>query len=61
MTERISLQVAAEILGVSVDTVRRRISDGTLPAERIEGSRLLRVRRTDVEAMLRPVPTTEAS
>ena len=60
MTERISLQVAAEILGVSVDTVRRRIADGSLPAERI-GPRLLRVRRADVEALLAPVPTTEAS
>lgn len=60
MTERISLQDAADILGVSVDTVRRRIADGSLPAERV-GARLIRVRRTDVEALLRPVPTTEAS
>lgn len=61
MTERISIQDAAKILGVSVDTVRRRISDGTLPAARIENSRLLRVRRADVEAMLRPVTTVEVS
>ena len=54
---RISLQDAASILGVSVDTVRRRIADGSLPAQRITGSRLIRVSRADVEALLEPVPT----
>lgn len=58
-SQRISLQEAGELLGVSVDTVRRRIADGSLPAERIKGSRLIRVRRDDVEALLRPVPTTK--
>ncbi|WP_166390344.1 helix-turn-helix transcriptional regulator [Nocardioides ochotonae] len=58
MTERISLREAAAELGVSVDTIRRRIADGTLPAERI-GPRLLRVRRSDVEAIARPVPGPE--
>lgn len=57
----ISLQEAAAILDVSVVTVRRRIADGTLPAHRIKGSRLIRVDRADVEALLRPVPTTEKS
>lgn len=61
MSERISLQEAATILGVSVDTVRRRVADGSLPAERITGSHLMRVRRSDVEALLKPVRTVESA
>jgi len=59
-TERISLQEAAIELGVSVDTIRRRIADGSLPAVRV-GPRLLRVNKADVFAMSKPVPTAEAS
>lgn len=55
----ISLQQAGVILGVSDDTVRRRIADGSLPASRIAGSRLIRVKRSDVKALLKPVPTAE--
>lgn len=58
--ERISLQEAAIELGVSVDTIRRRIADGSLPAVRV-GPRLLRVNKADVVAMEKPVPTAEAS
>jgi len=59
-TERISLQEAAIELGVSVDTIRRRIADGSLPAVRT-GPRLLRVSRADVEALSTPVPTAESA
>ncbi len=45
---------AAEILGVSIDTIRRRIADGTLPAERI-GPRLIRIRVADLDALGRPI------
>jgi excisionase family DNA binding protein len=55
---RISLQAAAEKLGVSVDTVRRRIADGSLTAYRV-GPRLLRVDSDDVDALATPVPTAE--
>lgn len=58
--ERISLQEAAIELGVSVDTIRRRIADGSLPAVRT-GPRLLRVSRADVEALSTPVPTAESA
>ena len=58
--QRISLQDAAEILGASVDTVRRRIADGSLPAERM-GPRLIRVYRDDVEALMRPIPTVDGA
>jgi excisionase family DNA binding protein len=57
----ISLQDAGVILGVSDDTVRRRIADGSLPAFRIEGSRLMRVKKSDVMSLLRPVPTVESA
>ena len=59
-TERISLQEAAIELGVSVDTIRRRIADGSLPAVRT-GPRLLRVSRAVVEALSTPVPTAESA
>jgi excisionase family DNA binding protein len=58
---RISLLEAAGILGVSTKTIRRYIAAGSLPAERIEGSRLLRVKKDDVESLLRPVPTAGQS
>ena len=52
----LSLQQAATIYGVSVDTLRRRITAGKLPARRF-GPRLIRVQTSDVEALLRPIPT----
>ena len=53
--ELFSVQEAAEFLGLSVSTVRRYIRDGRLPAYRVAGERLLRIRRDDLEALLRPV------
>ena len=50
-----SLQQAAVIYGVSVDTLRRRISAGKLPASRF-GARLIRVRVQDLERLYRPNP-----
>jgi len=50
-----SLQKAALIYDVSVDTLRRRISTGKLPASRF-GARLIRVRITDLERLYRPIP-----
>lgn len=49
-----SVAGAAERLGVSVDTIRRRIADGTLPAERI-GPRLIRIRIADLDALGTPI------
>ncbi len=49
--ERIRLGEAAEILGVSPDTVRRWSDDGLLPAERSPGGQRL-VRRADVAHLL---------
>ena len=53
--EWLSLQQAAAIYGVSVDTLRRRISAGKLPASRF-GVRLIRVRIEDLDRMYRRIP-----
>ncbi len=55
----ISLSAAADILGISVHTLRRRIAAGELPAFRT-GRRIIRVRISDLDKMLRRVPTTTA-
>ena len=49
--ERIRLGEAAEMLGVSPDTVRRWSDEGRLPAERSAGGQRL-VRRSDVARVL---------
>jgi excisionase family DNA binding protein len=54
--EWLSLQQAAAIYGVSVDTLRRRIRHGQLPASRF-GQRLIRVRTQDLDRLFRPIPT----
>jgi len=52
----ISLAAAADILGISVHTLRRRIAAGELPAFRT-GKRIIRVRVGDLERILRRVPS----
>lgn len=54
--EWVSLQQSALLYGVSVDTLRRRIAHGHLPASRF-GGRLIRVRLEDLERLFRPIPT----
>lgn len=50
----LSVAEAATRLSVSQLTVRRWIAAGTLPAVRY-GSRIIRVRRADLDALARPV------
>lgn len=54
----ISQEAAAERWGVSVDTIRRQISTGKLPAYRLK--RIIRVRLEDVDACFSPIPTVKA-
>jgi len=56
----VSLQHAAEYLGVSVKTVRRMIARGDLPAYRL-GPRMIRVDLGAVDAALRPIPTVRTT
>lgn len=50
----ISLAAAAEMLDISVRTLRRRIADGTLPAYRV--GRLLKVNPDDLDNVAQPIP-----
>ncbi len=52
----ISLSAAADILGISVHTLRRRIAAGELPAFRT-GRRIIRVRVSDLEDLLKRIPS----
>lgn len=50
--ELISPQQAAKIFGVTDRTVLRYIERGDLPAVRLPGGRLYRIKRSDVESLL---------
>lgn len=52
----VPLAVAAEMYSVTEKTLRRRISDGALPAYRF-GPRQIRVKLADVEALLVRIPS----
>ncbi|WP_167008811.1 helix-turn-helix domain-containing protein [Mumia sp. ZJ430] len=52
----LSITEAAEVMSVSTKTIRRRISDGTIPAYQC-GSRHIMIRLDDLEASLRRIPT----
>ncbi len=53
----ISLSTAADMLGISVHTLRRRIAAGELPAFRT-GKRIIRVRVSDLERLLKRIPSS---
>ncbi len=50
----ISIRQAAATYDVSVDTIRRRIATGQLPASRC-GGRIIRVRIADLDHLFRPL------
>lgn len=54
----ISLDQAAEITDQSVKTIRRRISDGTIPAYRF-GPRQIRIKLEDLESAARRIPSAK--
>lgn len=56
--EYISLKEAARRYGVSYDTLRRRISEGKLPAVK-GGYKLIRVLAKDVAKLFPPIPTVD--
>lgn len=55
-----SINAAAEYAGVSTKTIRRYVAAGRLTGYRI-GPRLIKINLAEVDALLRPVPTTQAS
>jgi len=56
----ISVEQAAEYLGVNPRTIRRYISLGKLPASKVGGT-LIRVDQADVDALVRPLPAGTSS
>jgi len=54
----LSLEEAAEVMSLSVKTIRRRIADGTIPAYQC-GRRPIRIRLEDLEAALRRIPSAQ--
>lgn len=56
-TRWLSQAQAADYLSVTDRTIRSYIAAGHLPAHRVRGSRLIRVSRSDLDAMLSPIPT----
>ncbi len=52
----VSLDEAAEMMSLSTRTIRRRISDGTIPAYQC-GRRSIRIRVDELEAALRRLPS----
>lgn len=55
MSSTLDIAGAAEELGTSTKFIRRRIADGSLPAYRLKGSRIIRINRTDLEALKLPI------
>lgn len=55
-TQYLRLDAAAQRWDVSIDTIRRLISSGQLPAYRLNG-RILRVELSALDACFRPVTT----
>lgn len=54
----LSQSEAAEYLGVADRTIRSYIARGVLRGHRVRGSRLVRIDRADLDALLQPIPTT---
>ena len=52
----LSLVEAAEVMSLSVKTIRRRIADGTIPAYQCS-RRPIRIRLDELEAALRRIPS----
>ncbi|MDR2929894.1 MAG: excisionase family DNA-binding protein [Propionibacteriaceae bacterium] len=53
----LTLKDAAHYTGASMDTLRRRISDGQLRAYRVGRSHMVRLKTSDLDALMKPIPT----
>ncbi|RNL79171.1 helix-turn-helix domain-containing protein [Nocardioides marmorisolisilvae] len=51
----VTIAAAAQYADVNPRTIRRRISDGSLPGYRM-GPRVIRVDLNELDALLRPIP-----
>jgi excisionase family DNA binding protein len=57
----LSQSQAAERLGVTDRTVRAYVARGVLPAYRPRGSRLVRIRASDLDDLMRPIPAVRGA
>ena len=46
---------AARTYGMCLSTIWRRIGDGTLPAYKVAGTRSVRIKRADLDALMIPI------
>ncbi len=53
----LTLKDAAIYTGASMDTLRRRISDGQLRAYRVGRSHIVRLKTSDLDALMKPIRT----
>ena len=60
VTAYVTVAGGARLLTVSTKTIRRKIADGSLPAYRL-GDQIIRLRREDLEGLLRRIPTVGVS
>lgn len=56
----VTIEAAADQLGVATKTIRRRIASGELTGYKL-GKRTIRVRADDIENLLREIPTAGGS
>jgi excisionase family DNA binding protein len=58
--EFLTLAQAAELTGLSIRTIQRHIRSGNLPAAYLGGSRLVRIKREDLDNLFTPTEPTAA-
>lgn len=59
ISKPITIGEAADYLGTTTRSIRNYIARGHLPAARIKGSNMIRIRRADVERLLVDIPTVK--
>ncbi len=57
-SQLLSPSQAAELLGLSVRTIRRRIASGQLPAYR-SGRKVIRIKTADLDRIFRRIPSAK--
>lgn len=55
----VSMSEAARMIGVSRWMIRKRVIDGQLPAVRVGNGQAIRVKVSDLDALLRPIAVAD--